>query len=228
MKKIYDYNSCREALVCIPYRMQVLLAHEWVLSVLPIFEKEFPNDLCLCNCLDLLFKWIVDPNSVAEQELKNTVNTTYAKAYAANAAYYASNAAYYAAYYAANASAYAVAAYYASNASNASNAAYYAANAAYYAVAANTINWQFIEDTFNHCYCSDLTFDDNWKTSTVVGLTKTIFNNNSLDLCTILADALEDAGCTETKILDRLRNSTILRSEWIIWNLFGLDHERNY
>jgi hypothetical protein len=207
MKKIYDYNSCREALVCIPYRMQVLLAHEWVLSVLPIFEKEFPNDLCLCNCLDLLFKWIVDPNSVAEQELKNTVNPTYATA--------------------ANAAAYAVAAYYAvnavANAANAANTSYYAANAAAYAVAANTINWQFIEDIFNHCYCPDLTFDDNWKTSTVVELAKTIFNNNSLDLCPILADALEDAGCANEIIANRLRNSeSLLRSEWIFWNLLNL------
>jgi hypothetical protein len=42
-------------------------------------------------------------------------------------------------------------------------------------------------------------------------------------LCPVLADALEDAGCTEMVVLDRLRNAAILRSEWIFWNLLDLD-----
>jgi hypothetical protein len=113
----------------------------------------------------------------------------------------------------------------AANVTYAASAAAYAAHAASTAAytAANVVNWQYINDTFNQCYCPDLVFDNNWKTSTVVELAKTIFNNNCLYLCPVLADALEDAGCTEMVVLDRLRNAAILRSEWIFWNLLDLD-----
>jgi hypothetical protein len=201
---ITDYDSCKKALAYIPHRVQVLLAHKWALSVLHIFEKNCPNDKRPRNCLDLVFKWIVDPTSVGEEQLRNIANTTYTAYVAANAAN-----AVYAAAHAASTAAYA--------------AAYAAASAAYAVYAtANAANWQYINDTFNQCYCPDLVFDNNWKTSTVIELAKTIFNNNCLDLCPVLADALEDAGCTETKILERLRNADILRSEWIIWNLLNL------
>jgi hypothetical protein len=104
------------------------------------------------------------------------------------------------------------------------NITLYATKAAAYSVRYRSGQcWKWIDDIYNNCYCPDLVFDNNWKTSTVVELAKTIFNNNCLYLCPVLADALEEAGCTEMVVLDRLRNATILRSEWIIWNILELD-----
>lgn len=48
-------------------------------------------------------------------------------------------------------------------------------------------------------------FDDNWKTSTTVGLAQAIHQENAFDRLPILADAMEEAGCSNPQILAMLR-----------------------
>jgi hypothetical protein len=196
--KITNIDTCYWGLSLITPKIQILLVHEWALSVLHVYEEKYPNDKRLYNSLNLVFKWIIDPASIKRSQLAFASNestcTNHGIGYAVSSV---------------------ICKILTEN-------THYAAKTASYLVSNSFLDWQFIEDTFNHCYCPELKFDDNWKTSTVIELAKTIFNNNSLDLCPILADALEDAGCIETKVLDRLRNSAILRSEWIFWNLLDL------
>ena len=50
-----------------------------------------------------------------------------------------------------------------------------------------------------------VTFSPSWLTPTVVALASTIYDERAFDRLPILADALEDAGCTDRAILDHLR-----------------------
>ncbi len=50
-------------------------------------------------------------------------------------------------------------------------------------------------------------FDRAWLTATVTTLAQTIYDEHAFDRLPILADALEDAGCTEAIILNHLRGS---------------------
>jgi hypothetical protein len=48
-------------------------------------------------------------------------------------------------------------------------------------------------------------FSPYWSTPTVLALAQTAYNDRAFDRLPILADALEDAGCTDRAILDHLR-----------------------
>lgn len=48
-------------------------------------------------------------------------------------------------------------------------------------------------------------FEAAWRTDTVVGLARELLNRDSADILPILADALEEAGCTDRKLLDYCR-----------------------
>jgi hypothetical protein len=47
--------------------------------------------------------------------------------------------------------------------------------------------------------------DPGWRTSTVLALAGSIYDDRAFDCLPILADALEDAGCGDAEILDHLR-----------------------
>jgi len=49
--------------------------------------------------------------------------------------------------------------------------------------------------------------DPSWLTSTVVALSQTIYEEHAFHIMPILADALEDAGCTNAEILGHCRGS---------------------
>jgi hypothetical protein len=51
----------------------------------------------------------------------------------------------------------------------------------------------------------DWAFDDRWRTETVVALARGILAEQAFDRMPILADALEEAGCDDTVILDHCR-----------------------
>jgi hypothetical protein len=206
---IFDTLSCFHAVLKIPNTIKKLLAHEWAFLLLPMFEKQY-SDNRPRKCLDLVLSNIVG-HSVTREQFRNTALAVYESAAVACVAPKIESAAAFAAAHICAASAESK--YKLTNAT---------CRAAYELIHTNKFSWQFIEDTFNQCWCPDLVFDDNWKTSTVVELAKTIFMNNALDHCPILADALEDAGCTEEKVLEHLRSSNSLRSDWLFWNLLGL------
>ena len=57
-----------------------------------------------------------------------------------------------------------------------------------------------------------------WRTSDVMALAKGIYEDRAFDRMPILADALQDAGCENTDILNHLRdpNATHVRGCWAL------------
>lgn len=49
------------------------------------------------------------------------------------------------------------------------------------------------------------TFDPSWRTETVLALARTLLSSGAGDTLLVLADALDDAGCTDQKLLDYCR-----------------------
>jgi len=64
--------------------------------------------------------------------------------------------------------------------------------------------------------------DSRWRTSAVMGLVHTIYNDRGFDLLPILADALEDAGCDNADILTHCRSpGPHVRGCWVVDLLLG-------
>jgi hypothetical protein len=62
-----------------------------------------------------------------------------------------------------------------------------------------------------------ITLDSVWLTSTVINLAETIYAERVFDRLPILADALEDAGCTNQDILDHCRQpGEHVRGCWVV------------
>ncbi|MBL8795112.1 MAG: hypothetical protein JNM56_14480 [Planctomycetia bacterium] len=62
----------------------------------------------------------------------------------------------------------------------------------------------FIREIFGNPF-RPATIDPTWRTANVVSLATAIYNERAFDRLPILADALEDAGCTSREILDHCR-----------------------
>ena len=54
-----------------------------------------------------------------------------------------------------------------------------------------------------------IAFDPAWRTSTVLGLASSIYESHSFHNLPVLADALEDAGCTDESLLGHLRGGGV-------------------
>ena len=65
------------------------------------------------------------------------------------------------------------------------------------------------------------TFDPSWRTDTVVALARQIRASNSNEALPILADALEEAGCADRKLLDYCRGSTHSDGQWVAQLILG-------
>jgi hypothetical protein len=67
-----------------------------------------------------------------------------------------------------------------------------------------------------------ITPDPTWLTSTVTSLAQAIYTDRAFDRLPILADALEDAGCTNQDILAHCRsNGEHARGCWVVDLLLG-------
>lgn len=79
-----------------------------------------------------------------------------------------------------------------------------------------------LRDIFDSLPFRPVTISPGWLTSTVVALARTTYEEKLFDLLPILADALEDAGCTDTAILYHLRGpGPHVRGCWVIDLLLG-------
>jgi hypothetical protein len=61
-----------------------------------------------------------------------------------------------------------------------------------------------INDIFGNPFCP-ATFDRSWQTATTTSLAEAIYEERAFDRLPILADALEEVGCSEARILAHLR-----------------------
>jgi len=67
-----------------------------------------------------------------------------------------------------------------------------------------------------------VTLDPTWRTSTVTNLAQAIYNDLAFDRMPILADALEDAGCTNVDVLNHCRQPGVhVRGCWVVDLLLG-------
>jgi hypothetical protein len=62
----------------------------------------------------------------------------------------------------------------------------------------------------------ETTADPSWLTSTVTSLAQAIYADRAFDRLPILADALEDAGCTNQDILAHCRGGEHVRGCWVV------------
>lgn len=71
-------------------------------------------------------------------------------------------------------------------------------------------------------YGSVPTLDPAWRTSDVLTLAKGIYDDRAFDRLPILADALQDAGCTNDDVLSHCRNDTThARGCWVVDLVLG-------
>jgi hypothetical protein len=80
---------------------------------------------------------------------------------------------------------------------------------------------QLLRDIFGNPFRS-VAIEPEWLTSTVVALAEGIYSEKAFDRMPILADALQDAGCDNTYILDHCRKpAEHVRGCWVIDLLLG-------
>jgi hypothetical protein len=73
-----------------------------------------------------------------------------------------------------------------------------------------------IRDIFGNPF-RPIAFDPSWRTSTTVAISKTMYESRDFAAVPILADALEDAGCSHTDILDHCRgDGPHVRGCWVV------------
>ena len=73
-----------------------------------------------------------------------------------------------------------------------------------------------IRDIFSNPF-HPVSIDPGWLTNTVIGLTHAIYEDRAFDRLPILADALEEAGCTNSDILAHCREpGEHVRGCWVV------------
>ena len=82
---------------------------------------------------------------------------------------------------------------------------------------ANAAHTALCRDIFGNPF-QPITFTPAWRTSDVLLLARGIYEERAFDRMPILADALQDAGCDATQLLDHLRdtNATHVRGCWAL------------
>jgi hypothetical protein len=79
----------------------------------------------------------------------------------------------------------------------------------------------FLRDIFGNPF-RPVAINDTWLTANVVGIAQAIYDDRAFERLPILADALEDAGCTSADILDHCRQpGEHVRGCWVIVAVWG-------
>lgn len=66
-----------------------------------------------------------------------------------------------------------------------------------------------------------IAFDPRWRTSTVVDLARTFYDDRAYELLPILADALMDAGCDSEEVIAHCGGGPHVRGCWVVDGLLG-------
>jgi hypothetical protein len=78
-----------------------------------------------------------------------------------------------------------------------------------------------LRDIFDNPF-RPLTFDSDWRTSTAVALAQQMYDSRDYSPMPILADALQDAGCDSSDILDHCRGpGPHVRGCWVVDLVLG-------
>jgi hypothetical protein len=88
--------------------------------------------------------------------------------------------------------------------------------------AESTYQAALIRDIFGNPFRS-VAFSPDWRTDTVVSLAKQMYDSRDFGAMPILADALQDAGCDNTAILEHCRDpkATHVRGCWVVDLVLG-------
>jgi hypothetical protein len=85
----------------------------------------------------------------------------------------------------------------------------------------SSIHVAFVHDIFGNPF-RRVTLDPSWLTSDVVALARAAYEERAFDRLPILADALEDAGCTDAAILSHCRGpGPHVRGCWVVDLILG-------
>jgi hypothetical protein len=80
----------------------------------------------------------------------------------------------------------------------------------------------YLRDIFGLILVPSVRFDAVWKTPNITALAQTIYTDRAFDVMPILADALEEAGCTSDDILTHCRNGgEHVRGCWVVDLILG-------
>lgn len=95
-------------------------------------------------------------------------------------------------------------------------------------LAEKKLQTDLLRDIFHNPFAKEpIELDPNWRTSTVVELANTIYHEKAFDRMPVLADALEDAGCTNQEVLDHCRKDqgadqcSHVRGCWVVDLILG-------
>jgi hypothetical protein len=78
-----------------------------------------------------------------------------------------------------------------------------------------------LRDVFGNPF-RPVTLDPAWRTANVVSLARAIYDERAFDRMPILADALEDAGCTSADVLEHCRRpGEHVRGCWVVDLVLG-------
>ena len=204
--ELSSLNEIQFKLDKLPRNQQVLFAADCARSVLHHFEDKYPDDKRPRLAIELAESLKYDEKIANAAWFVADSAADYADVYAD---VYAADAAWAAAVYAAAANA-------------AWSAAYAVTNAVWFDDVDWSIkagqSWEFINNLYSHAYNPN-PFPNNYKTPDVLNIAQSIIIERDFASSQILADALEDAGCTDEDLLNHLRNDTIGLSNWTLFNL---------
>jgi hypothetical protein len=83
------------------------------------------------------------------------------------------------------------------------------------------LRWRLLHDVMGNPF-RPAALDSAWRTPSVVSLAQAIYDERAFDRMPILADALEDAGCTDPSILEHCRGGGVhARGCWVVDLLLG-------
>ena len=85
----------------------------------------------------------------------------------------------------------------------------------------NLRRWAWLHDIVGHPFTPE-TFAPAWRSANAVAVADSIYSDRAFDRLPILADALEDAGCTSRDILDHCRQPGVhVRGCWVVDLVLG-------
>lgn len=205
-----DWNGRDRLLPAFGERLWRLFNSEMAHAVHPVWHDLYPADNRPRACIEATAEWCLNPTQESLNRRNEAAEATAGAAEATAGAAGAAEATAWAAWAAGTAEATAEAA--------AAAGAAWAAQAA--AEAARAAFWRWSYDRFLEM---GGVWNPEWNTEAVRGLALTIYQERAWWQMPILADALEEAGCTDLDLLHRLRTSDqFTRADRAIRNPLGI------